>query len=410
MTDSERTTTVRGWLSEAAQRPEGTNGPHFVDDPNTLQAWSLGKLPKELVEDLLDHMTGCAYCRGEVHTMMRLGMLELPPVEDDQQGPGVIAPGSSLAEEPVAGKRPVDQDVPIVSLSQSQRIGWMQSPRRWAVAAVSLLLLIGMLTPAYWWQCGRHHLSVAQAELDAGRASESLEHLNRAADYWSFGDVHRRTMHLYDEAFRTSLASGRFSEVVQHEQLVRQRFGPSPEWTNLRIQAMRSVSTEQSLSRNGRLLGYGYGLDGVVEWKQTDDGQDDNAKEINTEFRQAIVEHQDSLELRLNYGQFLLANDVSKEALSQFEAAVALDPTSAYAHLGLGLAQFRTRHYQDALDSFRQAARQGAQAVDCAINAALCLERLERPEDARTYWAEAARLVEDPELRSEIIERAERTP
>jgi Flp pilus assembly protein TadD len=105
------------------------------------------------------------------------------------------------------------------------------------------------------------------------------------------------------------------------------------------------------------------------------------------------------LDLRLNFGQFLLEQNEFERAAEQFDEAVRLDRTSVLAHTGLGLAvlqQKRPDAAAEALPHFEAAVKLSPDDPVLNLNLAVCLMRVGRAAEARPYFDKANSLNPEP--------------
>ena len=151
---------------------------------------------------------------------------------------------------------------------------------------------------------------------------------------------------------------------------------------NLQIQAKRGETNERSLAgRTSLVRDYGYERDGIRRIKDPVFPQiTPTIKRISNELENAVDEYPDSLDLRLNLGQFLLEQREFSEAEKQFEEALRIDPSSGLAETGLGIALIQQKDpekIQKALGHFRRAVELEPDNADAAENLAACLARLD---------------------------------
>jgi len=233
----------------------------------------------------------------------------------------------------------------------------------------------------------------AQQELDGDRPRAAFDRIERyLSENEDIDDADRTTaQRLLEESgyqvARKELEAGDADaprRVVDIEARASLYGGVSGRMTNLRIQAGRGASEEHSLSRRPALIDYGYETDGYAYSKEFPK-IDDTTERIEDEFVAAIAEHPDSIDLHLNFGQFLLEQNDFERSAAQFAAAVKLDSKQTAAHNGLGLALFQQEtdeSIEQALGHFRKAVELSPDDPAVNLNLAVCLSRLGRTEEA----------------------------
>jgi tetratricopeptide (TPR) repeat protein len=207
------------------------------------------------------------------------------------------------------------------------------------------------------------------------------------------------------ELARMRLQEGEFGQVLDIEHKVSRYAGPSAELLRLRLQAEQRETNEFTLKRAGSLTDYGYDLRGGDYGKSLPE-INDTTDRIVAEFRIATEKYGDDVALRLNYGQFLLSLDRWEDAKKQFTIARDLDKNNGLALLGLGMVEFGQAKFDEALGFFKEMIRVEPKSPAGPLNAAICLERLERPDEAKPYWEQALGLLdEDNPLKTKINEQ-----
>jgi tetratricopeptide (TPR) repeat protein len=82
--------------------------------------------------------------------------------------------------------------------------------------------------------------------------------------------------------------------------------------------------------------------------------------------------------------------------------ALSQDGENLEAHLGLGMARFELKQYQAALDQFQAVIRLDPDRAAGFINAAMCLQQLQKPAEALPLWKRAQGLTKNPVLHQQI--------
>jgi len=376
-------------INSSAETPSRTGAslsPHPIDDEDLLLDWSAGDLAPERHEQLLDHLAACPTCRREIAAMVRAGALVLPHVD------------ASLRDA--------------VPLAERAAYGPWRRRSIFALVvalAASLLLVFARGLFDTGPRRGGTPIAMAQRDLEQGRTSEAF---NRIDDYLSQADQltvtaddRRQAAAILEssgyELARSGLVKGDFRRVSDVENRVARRTTGSARLRNLRIQAERGETAEQSLARRRSLVrDYGYETNGRRLIK------DFSIPEITATVRRieaawvaAIEAFPDAIDLRLNYGHFLLDQNDFQRAETVFAEAVGREPENVLAHTGLGLALFqqnRPETIQRALEHFQKAVELSPNDPGVNMNLAVCLTRLGREADARPYFEKANSFNPEP--------------
>jgi tetratricopeptide (TPR) repeat protein len=338
----------RSLFRQAARSQPPPDGEHPVQDEELLTCWSAGQLPDEQHAAVVEHLSQCSPCRRELAELIEACLLQLPPPPASPQGD----------EEPE----------PIVAAVLRPRRFWRRV-RTWglglAVAASLLIALALFLLPrdpgTDLARAEQDAYEAARAELEAGHYDRVVELIGKAADQ--------------------GIDSGRLA--------------------NLKLQAERKLPSETALASAGTLLAYGYDLGGVNPDKALP-VLDKQTKELLKQWEEAVKRHPQDAKLQENYGQFLLTLGRLEPARRHFEEAARLDTRDADARIGLGLVAFLAEEYDGALKQFEEALRLAPDSVAAHLNAAICLEKLQRPADARRHRRRALELTGDAGLRKQI--------
>ena len=368
------------------QEPDANDLSHPVNDDELLIRWSHGDLEPAEHRQIVEHLAGCAYCRSELAAMIRAGAFTLPEQEMSEQGSGKPSDVSTRPRSAAS-----DYSDPSKSVMQHRTI--------WVVTAVAASLLVAAIWTLSNKPTDRYGslVAMAQSDLDQGQPGKAFDRLGQYFDDTSPDTrdpkIQVEANRLFEEsgyrlanrAFQSESAD-RARQVRDIESKVTSRTGSSARLLNLRLQADRGAQDRQSLATRGTLLDYGVSENGLHPDTGTKGFMYDFTsdlteaeKRFNEEFSQAVQTHPDSLDLRLNYGQFLLEHGGIPQAIDQFEAAVKLAPDNPLAQTGLGLALFR----QDTDESIQAARKHFQKAIELSPgnptaqkNLTICNKRL----------------------------------
>jgi len=163
---------------------------------------------------------------------------------------------------------------------------------------------------------------------------------------------------------------------------------------SLSIQLDRSAASPISLKQKPAVTDYGFDRDG----NKTDQPgsakppSEDLTSRLIDSFDEAIRKHPTSLDLQLNYGQFLLELGEIDAAIGRFAEAAKLDGENADAQTGLGIA----RLMQGTKESLVAAEGHFLRAVELTpddpaanLNYAAYLKRVGKVEEAKKYEEKA---------------------
>jgi tetratricopeptide (TPR) repeat protein len=195
------------------------------------------------------------------------------------------------------------------------------------------------------------------------------------------------------------MQSGHFAEVRQIEKRLLAVGVRTGRLANLTIQAERGSKPEIVLAQAGGLTDFEYGLDGrplPIKGLPLPD------EKLAAAWEEALKEYPDDPWLLLNYGHYLLKQNRLADAEGLFRRAPAWEEVAAPAHLGLGLAAFEGEHFEQALVEFQAARRCDPKSWLAAMNCAICLERLDRKQQAIDAWSEAIPLAPSPDLAKQV--------
>lgn len=398
MSAAKRNEALRGIFRAAFTSDAGTFDPeqyHPVDDDELLIEWSVGDLDERRHRAVLDHLAECSYCRRELADMIQAGALVLPEAVE--------------IEDRIADEDPNPQ--PTVPLCRERST---LSSKRSLLIAVSVIAA-SLLVAVIWGlpeQGGVSMVAMAQRDLEAGRHANAMQRMEKYLEENKGLDAKDRTEAgriLEESGYRLALkglgsgnSDGR-KQVLDIEAHAAQHGSGSGRLSSLRIQAHRGANLKLSLSGYPTLPNYGYDENGQHEsafaksiYADPPKLSSKTEKQIGREFVEAVKKHPDSLDLRLNYGHFLLEQKAFEQAAVQFTAAVKLDPTSVLAQTGLGLVLFQKDTDEDSKDSIEQALAHFRKAVEISpedhaanLNTAICLTRLGRKAEAKPYFQKA---------------------
>ena len=397
MSDASHNDIFHEIFRRAANQLDETDGPHFVDDDELLDRWTLGELDDAERDKLLDHMADCNYSRQELGAMTRAGVISMP--EAAETPPAVAAsrvanadtvPHALAEAESAEAQEAISPEISRRKRVNLQRIVTVGS----GVLAASLLLIVVIGSIPEW----RASQLVASAEQAMQAGDPALAH-QRITEFYEKGMESRAeagqiAISSGSQLARMRLREGKFGEVLDIEDNVSRHAGPSAELLRLRIQAEQGETNEFTLTRAGSLTDYGYDLRGGDYGKSLPE-INDTTDRIVAEYRIATGKYERDVALRLNYGQFLLSLDRWEDAQKQFMIAHDLDKNSGLALLGLGMVEFRQGNFDHALGLFKEIIRVDPKSPAGHVNAAISLERLDRPDEAKPHWQQALDLLDE---------------
>src|SRR5207248_2118368 len=106
--------------------------------------------------------------------------------------------------------------------------------------------------------------------------------------------------------------------------------------------------------------------------------------------------------LQINYGQFLISQARAEESTRYFDEVLRQGLYPVEARLGLGLAAFEQRAYEEARRQFQLAVDLAPRRLEARVNLAMTLDQLRRPGEARPHWLAAHDLTDNLILRRRI--------
>lgn len=420
MNDASYSDICRDILRRAGNQFDQTEGPHFVDDDVLLDRWETGELDDVEHNNLLDHMADCNYCRQELKAMVRAEVFTFPEVKPKRKEVGKVAAEAAVATAPAAGAAAIAPVEPQATTEVTMAAKTVTPAR----AGVSVRTLLAAGTGVLAASVLLAFFVVTAPEREASRRLASAEQAMQAGDP---ALAQQRIAEFYEkgmgprtkadqiatssgiELARMRLQEGEFGQVLDIEHNVSRYAGPSAELLRLRLQAEQGEMNEFTLNRAGSLTDYGYDLRGGDYGKSLPEINDTKDR-IVAEFRIATGKYGDDVALRLNYGQFLLSLDRWEDAKKQFTKAHDLEENNGLALLGLGMVEFSQRNFDEALKLFEEMIRVDPRNPAGAVNAAICLERLEKADEAKPYWEQALGLLDDDDpLKTKINEQIFKT-
>jgi tetratricopeptide (TPR) repeat protein len=363
-----------------ASQPE-PSARHVAEDDELLACWRDALLSGDERSQLLEHLMHCPRCRR----LVAGALLHEPPTldEDAEFAPTV----ERAAARPRSGR----------AAATRQRIG---------AAAIALGLLVALLIVVRLPRGeGDAPLSAAHGLLREQKPHEALAELERLAAGELPPEQRREYDQLYEQAAyesgRQSLASSEFPAAAEAYRLAAKHGIESARLLNLSLQAERRIPEESALAFAGTLADYGVRLGGYAATKSLP-VQDEAALRQEKMLGDSVHTFAGDAVLRLNYGQYLLAQSRPEEAAAEFQAVLADQPASAEATLGLGLAEFQLGRHEAALEHFADVAARRPSDAAAELNMAICLARLGRTQEARLHYRQALEGTKNPERRRQI--------
>ncbi len=402
MNENEKNEVLREVVRQAMASQPDREEPHPMDDEDLLLRWSTGEINVEEHSATIDHLADCPNCSKKLAAMIRAGALILPDLAKDAAEPEVGMSELNRSGHDAGADRPA---IPARStLRQTDYSARSMTWGRLALAA-SLLVAIG----GVWWLLSDRGpgkmLAQAEFDLQSGDVVGAMQQAEGVLDgkldpetTTRAKDVLRRAG---SRAAESELADGNFKHVLAIEHRVAGRAGTSGRLLSLRLQAERGIPSPSALTATGRLVDYGYELDGTSPRKSLPT-LDKTTQRLDEEFQAAVTAFPNDLDLLLNRGQFLLSLSRYEDARECFVKTVAVDADSPLARLGLGLVAFELQSIDEALRQFDAAIKLAPENVAANLNAGICLLRLNRPIEAAARFQRALELTSDVGLRQRI--------
>ncbi|MFO0819455.1 MAG: hypothetical protein U1A77_16020 [Pirellulales bacterium] len=394
----------RDLLTDIANTQPTPPGPHVADDDDLLARWSAGYLSEAECRGVTDHLAACRHCSKLVAQMVQIGALTPPLTNENSAAPnGMNATASDADASPHATPKPSNSGG-----------GSESGTARWRPFLIASLAAAAALVAAFTYFGGNDNgaarqLAMAQTELARGASLDAFQRVEGLLGKQLSDPARTAALDVAKQAAEQAalerLGKAEFPQVIDIATRADRLGVASDQLVNSQLQARRGDASALALSRAADLLDYGYSMKGESILKSAFPTFDAAFESAKKEWEQAIEKHPASLLLKLNYGQFLLKSGMIKAAEDQFVLALAANPTSVEARLGLGLARYEQREYAGALEVFESLMRDEPRLPAAFINAAMSSQALERNEDASRYWRQARELVADPMRRAEIDEQ-----
>jgi len=391
MNDRARNETLRSIFKAAmtqAAVPVDPNQYHPIDDEELLIDWSVGDLDDVRYHEVIEHLSECSRCRHELASMIEDGVLVLPEQDEETE---------------------VDEQVQATPRDRAPESHSRRPALVFAAVAASLLIAIVW---GFSLHSGESAIAMADRDLKAGRHQVAIGRMETYLDAnGQMSPEERKEALRILEASSYNLAiehlgsdqPNHLERVVDINGQAARRGVSSGRLTNLSIQAQRGEVELLSLSTRIRLPEYGFKKDGTRE-KLKSIGMvslGDSIRRIEKALVQAIKTHPDSMELRLNYGQFLLENRSFKESADQFRQVIDIAPKDYLAHMGLALSLFQQKGedpIHESLKHFRKAVELDEDNPEANLNLAICLMRLGKTDEAKPFFEKSQEKAEKNEL------------
>ncbi len=138
--------------------------------------------------------------------------------------------------------------------------------------------------------------------------------------------------------------------------------------------------------------------------------QENDAEDAERILEDVISIEPENLRAKYCHGILLLYKGDAERAEQLFQAVAEADPSDAYAFYYWGQCLFDRRDYVAALDRFQQAQRLDPYLRSAYYGAFQSLQRLQRPEDAKSQLTTFQRLADNPQARSAEIKYSRMGP
>jgi tetratricopeptide (TPR) repeat protein len=345
---------------------------HFVDDDDFLIDLSLGEINDTQRAGFVEHLARCSYCRHDLAKMFQADVLQLP--ETSSKPDLAWTESSSIEPAELIAARDLDR----------------RDSRRFLFAAAASVLFLSGVSLLYWPRA--NNLALAQRELASGQYLSAMDYaetyLQSSDKDTSKRDDAKQILQqaAYQQSVK-SLSDGSFETVEKLSRRAEQAAGLSPGLANLKLQAMRRQESPSAWPAAGDLTRYGYRLDGRSLTK-TMPQWNDTFKKILAGYERGIAEFPSDVDLRLNYGQYLLERSDPESARAQFATAKELDPDSVEADLGLGIAAFQFDELDASVEQFQAVLARDSGNLQAMLNLAISLQRMGRTEEAISWFTQ----------------------
>lgn len=165
--------------------------------------------------------------------------------------------------------------------------------------------------------------------------------------------------------------------------------------------ASRGIPSGSALALRGKVTDYGYLLDGQSATKGFMTFDPELERQRKT-LEEAVRQRPEDAAAWTAYGELLLRMDKPRQAAAAFEEVLKLNPGDPAGRLGLGLAKFLEGRLPEALAEFEAVLQADPTETAAKLDAAACLARLGRPDEAEQYWCDVLAHTQDAKLRRQI--------
>ncbi len=368
-----------------------TTPPRLVVDAEFLSRWEAGDLSEQEHQALLDELATSQESRQIITLLMNSGSLTLPASDRDDM-PAVLKESErptvlSASEETRVSdfsNPPVFASAGKDTLSTSRQgarsrhamMTWL--PVGLIAAGVAVAVTLSIMNPG-----GNGPLTAAMTAMQNNDLQEAFEQADEALAVADTANEREAAFEILTQSGEqladTALAEGRFEDVrlvsdrvSEHSELSESADAATRDLLgrieSLRLQARRGLSSALALTQLDSLGDYGINSDGPLgqlapDWLQgnPEEGMTETEiAEIREDYEQAIAEFPSSPQLRLNFGQFLLEQRLTEEALEQFRAILdgnaylLPDPENRDALVGMAIALFNDPEQESAAEAMRK--------------------------------------------------------
>lgn len=378
--------------------------PKLVVDADFLSRWEDGKLTDQEHQSLLDELATSRESRQIVTLLTNSGALTLPASDRDDM-PAVLKESErptvlSASDE----TRASDFGQPPVFASRANELPAEVRPGRKSRHALATWLPLGLIaaglavavTLSIMNSGGNGPLTAAITALHNSEFKEAFEQADEALAVADTANEREAAFEILaqsgEQLADTALTEGRFDDVrlISDRMNEHSGLGESADAAtrdllarieSLRLQARRGMDSAIALSQLDNLSDYGINAGGPLaelapDWLQNTaqaELSDAEVAGIREEYEQAIAEYPSSPDLRLNFGQFLLEQKLTQEAMEQFRAIVdgneylRPDPENREALIGLAIALLNDPNQEsaaEAVESLREMLPNDGAAAD----------------------------------------------
>ncbi len=364
--------------------------PKLVVDEEFLSRWEAGELSEREHQELVNELAQSQESRRIVKLLVDSGALTLPASERDDM-PEVLRESErpTVMSDGVETRVSEFADPPVFASAKTERAGeQFQSPtsqkRSMSWLPVAGLIAAGLIvavTLSLMNPSGNQSLQSAVASLENNDFQAAFDQADRAIEVAANDEQREAAFEIMCESGEqladTALTEGRFEDVrlisdrvSDHSDVSATAEAATQEvlgrLESLRLQARRGMTSAIALSQFDSLSDYYANVtDLVPDWlnPDTEGGMTQvEIDEIREEYEQAIGDFPLSRNLRLNYGQFLLEQHQTEEAIAQFRAilegnevvGLIADPENRDALVGMAIALFKNPNGESASDAMQQ--------------------------------------------------------